>query len=549
MSNKMNNLKYLITRFLFGGFLLLSLMGCRLDEFLNLPTYFSGEKEENGILKEVTVVNFGLRKNNGVYQMTFQAFSSDGAVPDLFTLRFKDGNDKILWIDFIQPLDASIALKIDGSCAFNSENETRLCWEKENLNLDFKLNESRFRYQFKRFDDGVSRVKAPERVSVQQLINLTRMRNFSNLTEAEIVYQAKESILETRGNLLPHFNMKDLISVVTDGPIGLLGNIGELLPFIFPTPWLDWSKSSDLYQAQLLSFSSLLANEMNAVETLVYSVHRDIALSHFLDKQLQLLIRVESRTKKLEELGVLKAGASLDFSLKMKSYQQDRRQLQTLIDKELSALAYAVGYSPTDNGFTLDEIQFDEPTKPAESAAELAQLALIQSMEVRSLSFLSQAANKDISNRSYGFLDPSSDISIGFGRAPSTRIGKSQKKKIEIQKASVTALIEKRAVEVSADMNEAYDLYRSSLLASNDADRRYNQLIGKPMELGEISWAEPTVISLVLESLDNKLRYEAMKLSALHAFQIAKANRNRLVLDGFQKGLAIVDVSPTGTGE
>ncbi len=520
----------------------LFLTGCLKDEFLNLPAYWSGNKKEGQSDSQVSVVNFGLRKGEAFYRMIFQVFeSSPDSTPLLFAIRFKNKDDKTLFLDMLQPPGETKEMKISGSCASSSDQAVKFCWSKETLTADYRADGISFSLDLKPYEQGLLREVDPAPKTLGELVAMTRLKSFASLSEAEKVYQAKESILEARGNLLPHFNMRDLISVATEGPIGLIGAVGELLPFVFPTHWLNWSKSLELYQAELLSFAGLIANEMNAVETLTYAVARDIQLLKFFDLQVQALEGIERQAKKLEELSFVRPGTRLDFSLKLRAYQQDRRQIQTLIEKELAALAFAVGFSPASGSLKLKDIEPDLPSKLELDPIEISRLAKNRSLEVGSSTFLYRASKSDMKEREYGFLDPASSSNFGFGRASSIRIGRSQRGNLKIQREEIATRVEQKTIEIVADLSESFDLYTSSETAVRESDQRFNQLVKRPMELGEISWADPGTIPVALASLDHKIKYESMRLSALFAHAIAKANMKRLLLEDSYRGLAIID--------
>jgi hypothetical protein len=313
--------------------------------------------------------------------------------------------------------------------------------------------------------------------------------------------------------------------------------IGDLLPFAFPTYWFKRGELNRLYYAEVYSFASLLGNEMNAMETMVLSTLRDIEVTEFLKTQIQFLETVEVKAKSLEELGVLKTGSHLDFKLRVDAYRQDQRKLEGIIERELAQLAYSAGFSGIETPFQLQRLKLQAPQRPEFSDRDLKELALKRSLEIQATDFLIQAAQKNSNEKKFGFLDPSSQQYLNFSSGRQIKINKSEVRELGIERSSLEASVDRKVIELISQAKEAYDLYTASEQSTLEARKRFNQLITTPLEIGEISWAKPETVSLVLSTIENLLEFESKKITERYQIEIARAKMDRLRLMGFYEGL------------
>lgn len=534
-----------LTKFISFGIICLGLSGCLKDRFANLPIYYRGTKTIAGDVHEISAVNFGMRKGDEFYRIRFQIFTdmADNR-PEVFALRFRDGSDSTIWLDFSEDISNGLQLKVNDSCASRNDPAIELCWSDEEVSLTI-LDEDK-NYKLKRdrgpLDEEIFRNKDLP-WTVKELVARTRLRNYKSAEEAISVFQAKERIAEARGNLFPHFNMRDLIAVATDGPLGLIGAVGDLLPFIFPTHWNEWSKSRELYQAEILSFAALLANEMNTVEGLFYVVHRDQQMLNFLDAQIEELVTYEQALQRLEARGVLRPGSTADFGLALKSFQKDRRQLASLIEKELAILAEATALSPIYERIDIAQMELPDMSNViAPDARDHIEKIKARSPELATLYFLQKAALVETGQKEFGFLDPHSGDFFGLGRSHSVRIAAAEVEKLKIRSLAMATGLERRAIEVAEEMDEALDVHQIATRGLDDVERRLDQEVRQPMERGTFSLLDSNARSQVLELHRKAIEFEASRLSSAHAYLIAQSKWNRLLLSGFYDGLEVVDI-------
>ncbi len=521
------------------------LTGCLKDRFLNLPVFYRGVKTIGNDSLEISAVNYGLRRGEEFYRIRFQIFTGSLELkPEVIALRFKEDSDSTVWIDLESQGETGLKLKIGDSCASRENPVIRLCWSDQDMTLELPDREIYYKLQRDRgpLSAEITRPK-DQPFSLKELMGRARIRNYKSAEEAVSVFQAKEKIAEARGNLLPHFNMRDILSVATEGPLGLIGSVGNLLPFIFPTNWNEWSKSRELYQAEILSFAALLANEMNSVEGFYYVIHRDQAMLRFLDQQIGQLETIQTSIKKLEDRGALQPGSTTDFKLSIRSIQQDRRQLSSLIEKELAVLAEAVALSPVYQKIDIASVELPNLTTTNQmEAREFVEEAKARSLELGTLYFMQEAARIETGQKQFGFLDPNSGEFFGAGYSHSIRIAGAEIEKLKIRTLGMVTGLERKSVEVAAELNEAIDIYRRADEGAVDVENRLDQVVWKPLERGAISLSDSRILVQIIDLYRRSIEFEASRLSSAHAYLIATSKLNRLLLNGFYEGLEVVSL-------
>ncbi len=528
-----------------------TLSGCLKEHFSNLPLYYRGTKTVMEKVYEITAVNFGMRKGEDAYRVQFQIFTDDVEIkPEIIILRFKEGNDSTLWLDSGDRISESLLLKVKNNCATREDPAIEVCWTDQDVSIVHGDESVSYKLKSDRGPLGEERPpRDDEPMTLKEIVGRARMRNYQSAEEAIEVFQAKERMAEARGNLLPHFNMRDLIGVATDGPLGLIGAVGDLLPFVFPTHWNEWSQSNDLYQAEILSFATLLANEMNTVEGLSYAIHRDQEMLSTLDAELAELLKIEHAAKRLEERGALRPGEAAHFGLTIKSLEQDRRQLSALIAKQLAILAEAVDLSPIGKPITLAPIVLSNPAEMGtpdvgESIEEIKK----RSPELGMFYFLQRAALTETGQKKFGFLDPRSGDFFGAGYSHTIRIAAAELDKLKIRRLAMASGIERRAVEITEDMREAVDIYQIATTGSADLQHQWVRDFVRPLERGTLSLAQPGVLERMGDLHRRMIQFEASRLSSQHAYWIARSKWDRLLLEGFYEGLEVFAVPARSDG-
>jgi len=529
-------------RFVFLLVVVTVLSGCRGEKNLPKAGRYVGQKllansESQQVIAQVPDIKEA--KDNNLKNL--EIFPTLGSAQgDIVTIRL---NDKMMFLSTSALKIPEQQLTIQDNCASGSSTvaNTTLCWAPDKLDLEMRDPNSQsvlFTVHLIK-DDQLAPLKdhKGQAYTLDELIGRAKFLNYTVAQEAERVYQAKQNIKVAVGNLLPHFNMTDLLSVGMFGPMGFIGAIGDLMPFLFPSNWFQLKKAKFMSQAERKSFVSLRGNEMNAVENLYYVVQRDVQLKSLLERHFEWLRKTQRLIQLKEQVGHIALGSTDKMNIQIVMVEQDLQQLRTLVAQEMTAISQAVALSPIDGITDLAPVSYpDLSDLPQLDARTFYQDAQKRSYEVATLDFLIKAAHASKKETIFGFLDPSSQGSIGFGYGASIRVAKSQENEIRKRREETLSLIEKRSADVVAEYNNAlvsYQLAQSGLTSSRALLDRLNLKLASGQNLLD----QPTFMVEFLESIQQILKFEGNRIGAIYFYLMAKSKLDRLLLQGYYQSL------------
>lgn len=193
----------------------LILSGCVKERFIKLAPFWVGTVEVGSISKEVSAVNFGVRKVESNYQLNVQLYERQiTKKPEVISVRFKDDAGDLLWISWPEKELYDVELKIKDACA--AGNNVEFCFSEDALNASFVLNSQNIYLRLKENQQNDLSIKPNETLTIDQLVGLARIKNFSSQKEAERIFRAKESLIRAK-DASPRFNAKHLAEFATGG--------------------------------------------------------------------------------------------------------------------------------------------------------------------------------------------------------------------------------------------------------------------------------------------------------------------------------------------
>ncbi|MBC7690239.1 MAG: hypothetical protein H7222_00590 [Methylotenera sp.] len=379
-------------------------------------------------------------------------------------------------------------------------------------------------------------------VSLDDLITTTKSQNFSVRQEAERVFQAKKQVKVAVGNLLPHIRPGGILAIAFGGPSGIIGVVGDLLPFLFPSNWFKARATKRLLEAERDSFSSLMGNEVFEVESLYYAVSRDQILAGLIDSHLAWLDQIYNRLRVEEIAGSLPGGSADYFRFNTLKLKDDRSNLTELLSIESQALKFAAGLPTDGTGLQLQTMALpDLNDAPAKDAKDYLQISRDRSYELSALGWLIEASRYSRKAVVFGFLDPSSEQAIGFSLAPQIQIAKSQTRELQVLQESTGSLISQRVIDSITLHNESISRYKLAAETSSTVQRELTRLIQRH-DSGDVTLDSKVFID-ELSSLQNDLLLsEVNKLSQASRNLVAKSRLNRLTLQGYYGDLDSIQV-------
>lgn len=381
------------------------------------------------------------------------------------------------------------------------------------------------------------RMDAGKIYSLDELLGRARFFNYTTMQAAEKLIRAKEEIGRRKWALLPRFNVKIVIEFFLDGPLSLLDSLGFVAPFLFPTHWFKWKETGLLFEAEKKSYASLRGNQMLSVEQLFYVIHRDVRVRSYLLLHLDWLRQIQKGIEAEERNRKLPIGSSEFFKLFIFPLEEDRLQLENLIQMEIAELSHAVALSSLDGISALMPVTLPDLSEaPRLDPKHFFRDAQLKSLEVEALKKLLEVALWIKEERKWGFIDPESDDAAGFDFGHTMRIAKSQENEIRRKAEEVHSSIEKQSGGIAQANNSAIDLY---LVISEEIEKlkfAFDYLVRRHLA-GDHTLDEWEYLKGLAELANKRLSAEMRRLNVIHDYLITQAKYQRLLLLGHYRDL------------
>ena len=130
-------------------------------------------------------------------------------------------------------------------------------------------------YKFEFYDhQKISRCNGEKCLKLDDVIVQAKKNSFASRKKVEDLYQARKNIKVKVGSLLPGINTSlgiDLTFGIINGEF--INIIPSFLGFLVPDNWFRWKESKLFYMSEKYSFITLLANQVNTVENIFYTIN------------------------------------------------------------------------------------------------------------------------------------------------------------------------------------------------------------------------------------------------------------------------------------
>ena len=360
--------------------------------------------------------------------------------------------------------------------------------------------------------------------TVKELIKSARSKNYAIRINAEKVYRARQKIRVAMGRLLPSLNFGTIMAGVQQDYFDL---VPSLLGFLFPSNWFQWKESKLYFEAERFNYGAMIANEINAIESVSYRILSVVNLEKIYIKYLKKVKKIVRLERKRRDAGEASAEVTVEFENIQLRMEHDLYVLQNDISKMLSELAHTVAVDIDEDwdSFQIAAVKLPDlgSTTPVDSI-DLIDEIMDKSLEREALAYLRLAAKYSKYNRSFQFLSPDGDAdgSFGFGYLANINIGKSYEYEVAIKQDELDSNILVAVRKAVSDHNFSIDLYSKSKLGYQNSLVWYDILNAKYNEVGEM---EPSEYLKALESL---LAFHSRLLQSQYNYLISKAQIDRL---------------------
>ena len=311
-------------------------------------------------------------------------------------------------------------------------------------------------------------------------------QNYLVQENATKVYQARKSIQQARGELLPKLNIWRIAKSILGGffsPGSMIESVSDIAPFLVPNNWFRVQENKILYRAEKEAYRALWANEILNAKTLYMRALYDKDLLKLIQEELGYLDTLVIIAKSRVISGVENQEVLQKFQIWQIDLQEDVRRMKLLINEELRLISYAVG-EPVEDEIDIETIDLpdlininpikynDFAFRVLDSSAERRQQEYFLSVipylkkEVKYAFLGGSTISRGVAGGVFDHL-PIAD-SLGFGRAAQLDIIKGEEKKISLQKKGIEETLKRQLNKVVKSHNSSIESFngfkkRSSL--------------------------------------------------------------------------------------
>ncbi len=322
----------------------------------------------------------------------------------------------------------------------------------------------------------------PLSISFEDVAKKVSSQNYTIRENALQVYQAKEAIQVARGSLLPKLNFWK-IAAISFEPIMALGMVEDVVPFLFPSRWIQVDEQKVLYLAQQESYRALWANEVMAAKAVYLNVLLDLSILDHIEENKRRFEAILEIAKARERLGGLKPGSAREVEIQILALEEDKRALSVLIAQELNSLSYILGL-PSETDLTLSPLDLSgfETFEPL-TYSDFEFRILDSSPELRQLEHMIDVASLLKKEVIFDFW--------GLDTPASIRIAKAQKKALRIQKESTREKLKRELKflvdHYNLDLRNYANAKRRSALTKISIDQYFERLrLGNNVEVNDL---------------------------------------------------------------
>jgi hypothetical protein len=495
---------------------------------------------ENGTVRNARVKTVITDQNKHGSELTFDVDDeASGQALASIHLKKKSGGKIVLQSSYL-PGSSSVELQDKGACAARADVDQHgtlvtFCATGEVISLfaaDRDGGNRFFLYLSKNDSNTPDSVVTNGVWGLQDLYRRVQNNSYDTRLGAERLYQAHEEIKLARAKLVPGLSVGTVLSAVDVfsgvGVVSLITTVvSNLMPFIFPSGWYELDKSKAMYQSEVFSYRALVANQMNLVEGLYYSILRDqVYLSH-LEGFTSFLERYYDEMRVREQMGLVKPGTSLAFRNFIIQNENDKAVLRSLLRVQYASLSRGIGLSPRDGVVRLADSQPPQIQDAQKlSFGDLAPRVLSASLELKQIYYMERAAQILKNEAAWSFINPSQWVGFNASIFHEVHLAKAHVHEAEIMRQNSEDQIQESVVSVVEEHNLLLD--RSALMSEAiDNTQQVLQRIDVDLAAGvtvDVNELRSTVSSL--------LGFQALKASIDAAYAVSVGKVNRMTLQG-----------------
>lgn len=379
--------------------------------------------------------------------------------------------------------------------------------------------------------------ETPATYSLSRAVALALRRAYNSRMEFEQVMRAHYTARQAYLNLLPHLSVNSILNGLTPGVTNILQSVGDLLPFLLPTRWIQAREASLEARAEADALLIMQADGATQVEQLAYNLEKDEELVAFYGMLIQKVQSAIDACSKLEGSGDLPIGSTDHLRAIVDSMRLDQEGLLELLKEDRTAVAQALGLNSPD---AIQEMTFDAEIPPIAEATPLdapsvETIAVSRSLEFRQLDSLIEVAKKRKLDMLFNWLDPNGDPNapLGFSLGETIAISRSRVRELEIRHDQIRQVAADSVSSAVHEYNEAIrERAEIERLLALDEERWRNEIIQlKP----KTSVSTMDMEGIIIDYLGAGIR---QKMSLL-TFRMARSRIDRALLQGYYQDVPV----------
>lgn len=420
------------------------------------------------------------------------------------------------------------------SAASTASYEAELCATGGVITLTFRDDAETIYLQAYGGGSGDEDELNPGPYTIPELAEIAKSKNLDVLLKAQELYRAREEVLLRRGNLFPNFNLGTILAAA-ESPFGLLSQVGNLLPFLFPDNWYRLAASKDLKLAQEFSYKSLKANQVNIVAGVSLMVLKDQALGNAMRAHMADLNGLLEKVQLLIKAGQAPTSWEQIVRMRLIANEEDLVAYDKFLFEQIVDLQKLLGAKPNKLGITVVPVPLPDvgPSLVQDLAKEEAE-AIAQSPELKATIFLEQAARKMTKAVTWSWLNPNTDprFNLGLGLEHAINIEKSHVEDVRLKRTETDHVIRGNIIDIERGIKFLVDQYEIARRGEEAAKAGLKSAMTQ-FELAQLGLLD------TIEFVEQLFKYRAKKLSAQFTYLLVRDRLDRHTLTGLYADLPL----------
>jgi hypothetical protein len=437
---------------------------------------------------------------------------------------------------------ATLAARMNDGCYTSRDAgiTVRLCPAREEVLIEASDASGKPLYSLSldHFATGAAPALEPARAySLADAMNRALTLDFGTRIEFEHVMQARHQAANAYLKLLPHLGGGSILALAAAPTVvGLLGAVGDLVPFLFPSRWIQAREARLASEAEQDALILMRGDAGVQLEGMAYAFARDVGIQRDYAAAITEVDEARQQIAKSEAAGGYPAGSADLLATLLIQLQSDADDLDLTVSEEKMSLAQAMGFVNPD---AVTDLSVPEESVPLDAAKELDPASLMaeaqdRSFELRQMDWLIRAAESARRATYFSWLDPSGDpsVELGAGLGQAVAVATSQVAELRVAREQTASILLQKVDATVAEFNDSLDDHERSGRYFALQDTRVSRL------LAALAAGQPVQMYDLITALSDHLAARLGLRNSDAVYRISLAKLDRLLLRGYYAHLS-----------